>query len=468
MTLLIETPETRSPERDYALGVVLGEFLGSDWTRQPSERRDVRISFPGSDAELLLPDVLFACPPEQWLQSTSMPGLPLAEWDTEALALNARLTDNRIPVIYGDDRPESLRNAQSIRLPVDIFGSAFFMLTRYEELVTQDRDEHDRFPAWASVAYKAGFLQRPIIDEYVELLWAAMKALWPGLKRKQRQFTIRPSHDVDAPARYGFCSPRQLVRRMGGDVFKHGNPKAALQAPWIRFNTRSVLHPNDPYNTFDHIMDQSERQGLQSAFYFICGRTHPTKDADYEIEHPAIRCLMRRIHDRGHEIGLHPSYNTYRDPQAIASEASRLRKVCEQEGIQREVWGGRMHYLRWRQEVTPQAWEAAGMAYDSTLGYADRPGFRCGTCIEYPLFHLADRKKMNLRIRPLIIMANTLSSNKKMGLGFGGEAKNLIEEIKGRAHYVYGDFNVLWHNSQFTADRDYSFYSTLLETEGKV
>jgi hypothetical protein len=34
---------------------------------------------------------------------------------------------------------------------------------------------------------------------------------------------------------------------------------------------------------------------------------------------------MRRIHQGGHEIGLHPSTNTCHNPRAIATEAARLR-----------------------------------------------------------------------------------------------------------------------------------------------
>ena len=32
-----------------------------------------------------------------------------------------------------------------------------------------------------------------------------------------------------------------------------------------------------------------------------------------------------------------------------------------------------MHYLRWENTTTLQAWDEAGMNYDSTLGYADQP-----------------------------------------------------------------------------------------------
>lgn len=92
---------------------------------------------------------------------------------------------------------------------------------------------------------------------------------------------------------------------------------------------------------------------------------------------PAIREPIQRIHQRGHEIGLHPSYGTYQTPELITKEAERLRTVLQKSGIVQPKLGGRMHYLRWEHPSTLQAWNDAGMTYDSTLGYADRPGFRC-------------------------------------------------------------------------------------------
>ena len=93
-------------------------------------------------------------------------------------------------------------------------------------------------------------------------------------------------------------------------------------------------------------------------------------------------------HERGHEIGLHPSYRTYLSPQQIKREFRILRHEAELAGIRQEQWGGRQHFLRWKAPDTWQGWEEAGLQYDSTLGYSDRPGFRCGTCYEYPVFNL--------------------------------------------------------------------------------
>lgn len=226
---------------------------------------------------------------------------------------------------------------------------------------------------------------------------------------------------------------------------------------------RTSLHPADPANTFDWIMDVSERHGLTSAFYFICGRTALQLDADYEPEHPAIRALMRRIHQRGHEIGLHPSYNTYQTPSAIAAEAKRLRAVAESEGIRQTEWGGRMHFLRWEHPTTVRAWDAAGMDYDSTLSYADRPGFRCGTCFEYPAFDPVTQETLKLRIRPLVAMECTVMAPRYMGLGTGEAAFAKFKQLKDACRAVEGTYTLLWHNTQLENADERQLYEDVIK-----
>lgn len=344
----------------------------------------------------------------------------------------------------------------------DILGLTYWMLTRLEEVGRTDLDNHQRFPATSSHAYQHGYLERPIVDEWLDLLGQVIKKQWAGVELKQHEFSMKVSHDVDGPSRYGFCSVKALMRRVAGDVLKRHDFKSAAQAPWIWLNSRHRLHPADPANTFDWIMEQSEEYGLISAFYFICGRTNPSRDADYEPEHPVIRELMRRIHQRGHEVGLHPSYNTYQNPQAIFTEANRLRKVMSEEGIEQQEFGGRMHYLRWEHPTTMLAWEQAEMTYDSTLSYADRPGFRCGTCFEYPAFDPIRCDALKLKIRPLIAMECSVIAERYMGLGAGEEAFEKLQLLKERCRAVRGCFTLLWHNSQFYTQSERWLYKKML------
>lgn len=111
-----------------------------------------------------------------------------------------------------------------------------------------------------------------------------------------------------------------------------------------------------------------------------------------------------------------------------------------------------MHYLRWQQATTLQAWNDAGMAYDSTLGYADRPGFRCGTCFEYFGFVPETQKMLETRIRPLIAMECSVMDNAYLGLTNNQAAKDKFLELKINCFKLGGCFSMLWHNSYFAND----------------
>jgi hypothetical protein len=349
------------------------------------------------------------------------------------------------------------------RIHYNVLALTYWMLSRQEEIGRTDVDGHGRFSAMSSHAFKHGYLEQPVVDEWLHVLAQVIQKVWPALPLKQHRFSMKVSHDVDRPSRYCFGSLARTFRAMAGDVFKRGDLKAALLGPWVRLNSKATLHAADPANTFSWIMDVSERHGLRSAFYFICGRTEESKDADYELDHPAIRDLMRRIYLRGHEVGLHPSYNSYQTPKTIVSEAARLLRVAHEEGIEQSEWGGRMHFLRWEHPTTLNAWEQAGMTYDSSLSYADRPGFRCGTCFEYPAFDPVGQQVLRLRIRPLIAMECTVMAQCYLGLGTGAAAFTKFHELKNACKTVNGCFTLLWHNSEFDSAAKRSMYESVIQ-----
>ncbi|PKO45356.1 MAG: hypothetical protein CVU30_00525 [Betaproteobacteria bacterium HGW-Betaproteobacteria-3] len=354
------------------------------------------------------------------------------------------------------------RTANGYLINYDLPGLVYWMLTRSEEVDRTDLDQFERFPASASHAVRHGYIARPLVDEWLYVLRQVIEATWPGLVCIRHQPSVKVAHDVDQPGRYAFATWSRLLKRMGGDVVKRREPLNMLIAPFAWLGSGQRISPLDPSNCFDWMMDVSEMNGLRSAFYFISGRTNPAFDADYEIEHPAIRALMRRIHERGHEIGLHPSFGTFRSPAALTSEADRLRRVCAEEGITQSQWGGRMHYLRWSQPTTLRAWAEAGMHYDATLGYADQPGFRCGTCFEYPAFDPLSRQSVALRLRPLIAMEATVIEPTYLGLGTGEQAAHLLRELKRTCAAVDGTFTLLWHNSNLTRSADRVLYQRVL------
>lgn len=390
-------------------------------------------------------------------------GLPCAWWDAAGegwhVALQGALP---APGVSRLPHPLVVHNADGCDVGYDLPGLSYWMLSRQEEVGRTDLDGHGRFPATASHAFQHGYLERPLVDEWLHILRQVIERTWPGVVLASHQASMRVSHDVDTPSRYAFGGVPELMRTMAGDVVRRRDLGGLLRGPALWLGSRNGLRPDDPSNTFEWIMDRSDEHGLVSAFYFICGRTDRARDARYDPEDPAIRALLRRIHERGHEIGLHPSYGTYRNPGALAAEAARLRRVCAEEGIAQSGWGGRMHFLRWETPTTLQGWEEAGMAYDSSMSYADRPGFRCGTCHEYPAFDPVEGRQLRLRIRPLVAMECTVMAARYLGLGDGQAALDKFVELKNSCRAVGGCFTTLWHNTYFERQAHRDIYSALL------
>jgi len=463
MELIVTIPVSYPAERDYILSVILKEFLGLDYISQRSEKAaDFCITDKDKVHHLLIPDGLFAIPEVQWLTQESLPKQPLEVWDPRTVGLCYRYF-LPVPVIYGAHKPNVdgeyyLRKGQDLRLPFDVFGSCFFMLTRYEEIVKPDRDEHDRFPSKAMLCYQEGFVERPIVNEYLEILWACLQKLWPGLTRKKREYRLCLSHDVDEILCVVEKPFKQVIKRIGRDAIVKRDPFLALRS--MQAACQGIAE-KDPYNTFDFIMDVSEKYGITSTFNFMTSMGYSEYDQRYSIDHPWVRKCIRRIAQRGHLIGFHPTYGSYLNNGIINNEFNALRRIAQEEGGYQNEWGGRQHYLRWQNPVTWQHWENAGLNYDGTVGFADLIGFRTGCCYEYPVFNLQERKKLNLRERSLIVMEVVALNDYGT---FTNEFRETISHLHSTCKKYDGDFTLLWHNENVISRQQRKSYMSTISS----
>jgi hypothetical protein len=450
--IVVRHPAGFAAERAYAAHVVLREFLGIDHRLEPHEQSWVRLALDGDDERYVdAPDVLFATAPSEWLTERTLPRLPLT-----TVAAADGLT---LPILFGDaddGAPAFAYERGRARLGLDVLGSAFFMLTRYEELVPSPRDEHDRFRTDRLLAARAGFLGVPIVDEYVAVLDAAIAAVWPRLPRSRPVPRVAISHDVDWPlcTRGPFAS---VARDMASDA-RAGDPLLGLRRGVSALRVRRGDLDTDVCNTFDELMELSESIGHRSAFFFIASEDGDHIDGDYSLEEAWVRRLLRRIAARGHEIGVHPGYRTYADAALTARAFERLRAVCSAESIVQEQWGGRQHFLRWSNPATWQAWADAGLDYDSTLGLSDDVGFRSGTCREHTTFNLRTREHLPLRERPLLVMDVALTRSTRST----DEALERVDRLRRACRRHEGCFTLLWHNNRFCSRRDRALYRAIM------
>lgn len=466
MTLTVQVPRDGCyAERAYIAEVLLQDRLGLEIRMEQAEVQDTAII--GEDGRrLVMTDRFFPAASRNWLAPCTLPRRPLKSWRMEPLDLPGLPAGGTLPVLYGRD-PEAgpllARRARETYLALDIFGSAFFMLTRYEEAVDPQRDWAERFPSWASLAHLEGFLGRPVVDEYVTLLWRELLALWPNLAERKTSYALRLSHDLDWPYATVGVPMGVTLRKLAGDVLVRHSAGLGLQRLRSLMTLGEDGYAQDPNNTFEFIMDTNERLGHRGVFNFIAGHTAPgDMDGVYSLDQPWIRHLLRRFRDRGHEVGLHPSFCTFRDGQALGAELANLHRAAEAEGIRQEAWGARQHYLRWEASTTWRIYEASGLTYDSTLGYADRPGFRCGTCHAYRTFDVQERRSLRLVERPMVAMDGTLFWKKYLGLPMEkalGAVQPLVEQCRAYG----GEFVLLWHNTRLVTPKEQRLYREIVQ-----
>lgn len=361
-------------------------------------------------------------------------------------------SDGRL-VSFNDDG-----NVASINF--DILGSTFYILTRMEEIGSGTLDGHGRFPAYASHAYKNGYLHRPVVDEYAEIIWYCIKRLWPNLQREERNFEMKLTHDVDEPFEALFRPVWKMARSFASDIIRRKDIKRAVHRAYLWTKVKRGDWHSDRVYTFDRLMDLGESVGCRDAFYFIpdcSGRM----SGDYRIEHPAVRKLIRHINRRGHEIGYHGSYETYLDHSKVKKEVALLKKMAIEEGVEQDFWGGRQHYLRWSAPQTWRSYAEAGLDYDTTLSFADAAGFRCGTCHPYRVFDEERRQELPLTEFPLTVMECSVLGKSYMGYTYE-RAYEYMMLLKNQCRKYGGTFVLLWHNSAFDDERDWDLYKSVI------
>lgn len=356
--------------------------------------------------------------------AASLPALPLKEVEG-------------VPLLFGSQKMEWVGDTWVVH--ADLIASTYFMITRYEEMVRRHvRDEHGRFLGKESLPYRAGFLHRPIVDEYRRLIrrWLRQSRLQvPDIEQKIAHIYL--THDVDAPFLYRSWKGMLRSFRQGRGVTSSIRGKFGLLE-------------NDPYYTFPWIFQQNSKlqntlgqQYCETLLFIRSGGKTRQDKPHYRLDGGDMQQLIKEAVNHQVKIGLHASYQSGINPAFLLDEKKKLEKHTG-----RNICYNRHHYLSLREPEDTDLLEAIGITDDFTMGYADVAGFRLGTSYPVRWINPITRRLSPLRLHPLVIMDCSLSENKYMGLDYneaGTYCSRLISQVKS----VGGELVLLWHNTSF-------------------
>ncbi len=330
----------------------------------------------------------------------------------------------------------------SIGVHFDLIASAFFFLSRREELSSR-RDKHQRFAASEALAVKAGFASRPVVSVYAGFLrflllrlasqagvLLVFKSFWPKGKRA----AVCLTHDVDVLSGWFLYS---LVRF--AQLLKKGSFAEALRL--LSQAAPKAFQPKYPLKLLRAMVQQEEKRNFRSVYFFLSGK--PTwrrilkSDITYDHRSKPIATAIRELSSRGFEIGLHGSYDSFKDAPRLAEEKQRL-----EESAGHPILGIRQHFLRF---AVPDSWLAqkeAGFAYDTTVGFAEQAGFRAGFSFPFFPYDLKRDEIIPLLELPLVVMDRTYS---KYQSASNAEVAEGVKRILGVLKESGGLLTLLWH-----------------------
>jgi len=327
-------------------------------------------------------------------------------------------------------------------LPFDLFALLFHQLSRMEEYLPGPRDTHGRFPARASLAYRHGFLERPLADLWANRLMGRLKAATPRWHVQQPPYCLQPTVDVDYPWAFHYKPLWRQAAAFLKNTFRH---PALARRHWEVWRGRA----EDPFFTFPYLHRQLA--GHAGRFFILMGG----KTAFDKGPPPGLPPFWQLIATLGDHLGIHPSYASPEEPELLAIEKKRLETLWG-----RPVLHSRQHYLRMRLPDTYRQLLAAGIRHDWTMGYAEAVGFRAGTARSFPWYDLEREHTTELIIHPFVCMDVSLRNYLELS---PQEAARKGRELARSTQEAGGTFTFIWHNSSFSAAHGWSGWRETFE-----
>ncbi len=396
-----------SPRLRYVLRWMLEDCLGLEWNLTNDSAADAHLAYgDGRRAPVVIPDGGLL-----W-QRGLPPGPPHFE--------NVGVKDGRFHI--------------------DILSAAFYHLARCEEYAPFTPDKHGRFPHIESTLHKAGLIEKPVLDQWIELLRIALTNRC-GLRIMKPSFRFQPTYDIDIAYAYHH---KGFARTAGGIL--RDLKKGAVAAVRARLGVLGGRQ-KDPYDAYDFLRKLHAAHSLKPVTFFLAAAKPTARDKNISPKHPAFSALVQAAVVEG-TVGLHPSYYSSETAALISTEKAAVEKAAGT-----SIEQSRQHFIRLRFTQTYRALLAAGIAHDWSMGFPDAPGFRAGTSRPFRWYDLEREEETALRIHPFCFMDVTARDY----LGLAPDAAfGRLRALRAAVEEVGGMLTTVFHNFSLGTVKDWA------------
>jgi len=326
----------------------------------------------------------------------------------------------------------------------DLLAASFYLISRYEEYLPHQKDAYGRFDPVSSLAEKEGFLERPLVNLWLESFKKKLKKKFPSWQPRQSQFTFTPTYDIDMAWSWRH---KDWKRTIGGFI------KTFFKGNWKELKGR-MKDQHDPYDAYGYMNQLHERYKLKPYYFFLVAEKTGRYDKNISPANKDMQALIRD-HAIRYPLGVHPSWQSGDDPSLMKKEIETLENISG-----KKITTSRQHYIRFTLPLTFRYLIEAGIKEDFSMGYGSINGFRASVASAFYWYDLEKEKATDLLLHPFCYMeANSFYEQK-----FSAEQsfKEMMEYYN-IVRSVNGTFISIWHNNFLGTDKLFKGWKEIYE-----
>ncbi|MFC0774568.1 polysaccharide deacetylase family protein [Terrimonas alba] len=411
----------------------MADFFGKEIIGKPFELTTDKDFYAGSNVPKINYSPERKSTDEVWLQPHS-------------LLFESGISDQALKIFEVNGNKAFFRTGGE--LSFDIFAASFYLLSRYEEYLPHQKDMYDRYAHENSLAFREGFLDKPLVNLWIRSFKETLKQKFPSLILHYSAFTFLPTYDIDIAWSYKCKGWR---RSLGGLV------QSLIKRNWKQAKERiAVLRGKvkDPFDTYDWLHRLHEENRVKPYYFFLVAEKNGRYDKNILPQQKALQTLIGD-HIIRYPVGIHPSWRSGDEHELLEKEMNTLSNFTGN-----KILSSRQHYIRFTLPGTFRRLIDNGIQFDFSMGYGSINGFRASAATPFYWYDLEKEQTTNLMLFPFCFMeANSFYEQKY-------SAQQALDEM--RYYYnvvrsVNGTFIMIWHNHFLGTDKLFTGWKEVYE-----
>ena len=322
--------------------------------------------------------------------------------------------------------------------PFDIFAASFYVLSRYEEYLPHQKDMYGRYAHENSLAYKEGFLNQPLINQWVQLFKKELQQKFPNLTTIASSFNFLPTYDIDNA--WAFKN-KGFFRTAGGFI------RSIIKSDWQQCGERAATirgKQDDPFDSYRWMDELHEKYQLKPHYFFLLADKISRYDKNVSPGKKTLQQLVKD-HDARYPVGIHPSWRSGDENALLKKEIDTLEQLTG-----KKVVSSRQHYIRFTLPESFRRLIGHGIKYDFSMGYGSINGFRASVATPFYWYDLEKEEQTSLLLFPFCYMeANSFYEQRYSASMAMSELNHYYDVVRS----VNGTLIMIWHNHFLGTDK---------------